>query len=506
MPLTDFTAAVIPWITGPVTGPLLFGVYAGSVAIVTAYAVGQYHLLWRYFRIPARPVPAVPALAGREWPMVTVQIPLYNERYVAAEIIDACAALEYPADRLEIQVLDDSTDDTQAIVAERAAHWRAHGIAVTVCRRPTRDGYKAGALAAATPQAAGSLLALFDADFRPAPDFLRRCVPEFDAPQVGAVQARWGHLNRGYSILTLAQSLLHDAFFFVEQEARARSGFFVRFNGSAGIWRRATVNAAGGWSASTLSEDMDLAYRAQLTGWQIVYRRDVEAPAELPVTVADYHTQQHRWHKGRTQVVRQLLGPVWRAPLPPMIKAHALFDMLNAVVVPGVLMIALLAPWFTMAAAVTPWMQGPSRWFILSQINVLLLPAYAWVALSLYVRTGWPRVIESARAVPSLVLLFLGMNLSLCVALAEGFGNRPAEFRRTAKYRVDSDVASTAWRGSRYAPRRISGPLWGCVVVAAICAVYLWLELSMHAWMLMPFHAVLGTSAAFIFGQAVRGR
>ncbi|MEI6739815.1 MAG: glycosyltransferase, partial [Gemmatimonadaceae bacterium] len=223
---------VLPWITGPVSGPVLFGVYAASVAIVTAYAVGQYHLLWRYWRTPARPVPPVPSLTDRAWPSVTVQIPLYNERYVAAEIIDACAALEYPPDRLELQVLDDSTDDTREIVDARAAHWRARGITVTVFRRPTREGYKAGALAAATPQATGDFLALFDADFRPAPDFLRRCVPEFDAVDVGAVQARWGHLNRGYSILTLAQSLLHDAFFFVEQEARARSGYFTRFNGS----------------------------------------------------------------------------------------------------------------------------------------------------------------------------------------------------------------------------------------------------------------------------------
>ncbi len=483
---------------------LIFAVYATSALAVFGYALGQYHLLWRYFRGRPHVVPAMRARDASQWPTVTVQIPLYNEQYVAQEAIDACAALRYPRDKFDIQVLDDSTDETVAIVDARAAWWSARGVTVTPVRRPTRDGYKAGALAEATPNAKGELIAIFDADFRPGADFLEQLVPEFDDAKVGAVQARWGHINRDYSILTLAQSLLHDAFFVVEQEARARSGYFVRFNGSAGIWRRAAIDAAGGWSADTLSEDMDLAYRAQMGGWKIVYRRDVVAPAELPVTIADYHTQQHRWHKGRTQVIRKLLGPTWRANLAPMVKAHALFDELNAVVVPGVFLLAFLAPMFVMAAQQNEWMQLPSRWFILSQINVLLLPAYGLIALQSYAKTTGARLRELARTMPALVLLFLGMNFSLTVALIEGLFDRRAEFRRTAKYRVQSNSPGMAWKGTAYAPRRDLAITWGSTVLAILFGGYVVFDLALGSVSLILFHSTMAVSSAVVSARAWR--
>lgn len=484
---------------------LVFGLYATSALVVFGYAVGQYHLLYRYWRGRHRAAATrPPARDDRHWPTVTVQIPLYNEQYVAAEAIDACAALRYPRDRFDIQVLDDSTDETVRIVDDRAAWWRDQGVMVNAVRRGSREGYKAGALAEATPKARGELIAIFDADFRPGADFLEQLVPEFDNAKVAAVQARWGHLNRDYSILTLAQSLLHDAFFVVEQEARARGGYFVRFNGSAGIWRRTAIDDAGGWSADTLSEDMDLAYRAQMRGWKIVYRRDVVAPAELPVTIADYHTQQHRWHKGRTQVIRKLLGPTWRATLTPMVKTHALFDQLNAAVVPGVFLLAFGAPLFVWFAQRTPWMQEPSRWFILAQINVLLLPAYAWIALRSYAASAGARAWELLRTMPALVLLFLGMNFSLCVALIEGLVDRRAEFRRTAKYRVEANSPSSAWRGKAYAPRRDTAMTWGSTALAFLFAWYVALDVSLGSWSLILFHTTMSLSSAVVGARAWR--
>jgi cellulose synthase/poly-beta-1,6-N-acetylglucosamine synthase-like glycosyltransferase len=482
---------------------LIFAVYTLSVLCVFVYAIGYYHLLYGYWATRNNVRPTVAPRAAREWPTVTIQLPLYNEQYVAAEVIDACAALEYPRDKFDIQVLDDSTDETVQIVDDRCAHWRQKGVDVNAVRRATRSGFKAGALAEATPKAKGRFIALFDADFRPKADFLEQLIPEFDDAKVAAVQARWGHLNREYSILTVAQSLLHDAFFVVEQEARARNGYCIRFNGSAGIWRRAAIADAGGWSADTLCEDMDLAYRVQLKGWRMVYRRDVVAPAELPVTIADYHTQQHRWHKGRTQVVRKLVGLTWRAQLPPIKKAHALFDQLNAVVVPGVLLLALGGPWFYMAAQGSPWMQGPAKWFALANINVLLLPAFAFIAVKEYALSVPARVMEVARTVPALVLLFLGMNFSLTVALLQGLMDSKAEFRRTAKYRVDAASSGQAWRGSAYAPRRDLAITIGSLALSVLFAGYVIFDLSIGSWSMTVFHSAMALAGALVGTRAL---
>lgn len=250
-------------LTSPTGAWLALALNVVGVAGCVLYGIGQAHLAWYLWRRPSRGTP--PALPpDTQLPFVTVQLPMYNERYVAAVVIDACANLDWPRDRFELQVLDDSVDDTKGIVDERADYWRARGVDVRIVRRTVRTGYKAGALAHAAQTARGEFHALFDADFRPEPDFLRRTMGWFADERVGAVQARWGHLNREWSWLTRAQSVVIDAFFLGEQEARDRAGFFTRFNGSAGIWRAKTIADAGGWQADTLAEDLDLAYRAQL--------------------------------------------------------------------------------------------------------------------------------------------------------------------------------------------------------------------------------------------------
>src|ERR671930_1944350 len=258
-----------------------------------------------------------------EWPSVTVQLPLYNERYVARRVLEAVGRLDYPRDRLEIQVLDDSTDDTRVIVAEAASQLRARGLTVVHLHRRERTGFKAGALAAGLKEARGEFLAIFDADAVPEPDFLRKTIPHFTEAWLAVVQTRWGHLNREFSLLTVAQALGIDGHFAVEQSARFWGNLLLNFNGTAGVWRKAAIEDAGGWTHDTLTEDLDLSYRAQLRGWRIVYVSNLIAPAEVPVEMNAFKSQQHRWAKGSIQTARKLLPEIVKAPLPLWTKYQA---------------------------------------------------------------------------------------------------------------------------------------------------------------------------------------
>jgi cellulose synthase/poly-beta-1,6-N-acetylglucosamine synthase-like glycosyltransferase len=295
-------------------------------------------LAWRRRRTEPPPEAVTGAL-----PPVTVQLPLYNERYVAARVIDAVAALDYPRDRLEIQVLDDSTDDTPAIVAHVVTALRTRGFDVSHVRRRVRTGFKAGALAEGLTRARGEFVAIFDADFVPAPDVLRRLLASFE-PDVACVQARWSHLNRAYSTLTRAQAMTLDAHFAVEQAARSRSGLLLQFDGTAGVWRRSAIVDAGGWDGEMLSEDLDLAYRAQLRGWRVLYRADVECPAELPVLATAFKRQQRRWATGFTQATLKHLARVTTATLDPWARLLAVLHLTSWSVHPLALIALMLAP------------------------------------------------------------------------------------------------------------------------------------------------------------------
>ncbi len=294
-----------------------------SCALLGAFGLHRVWLLveWLSARGKEPGVEELPLDAAL--PHVTVQLPLYNEREVVDRLIDAVCALAWPRDRLEVQVLDDSDDDTEQRVAERVQLWRRRGVDVVQLRRPTREGFKAGALAHGTACAKGDLIAIFDADFVPRPDFLARVVPSFGDAGVDMVQARWGHLNRDESWLTRAQALFLDAHFTIEHGTRAARGRFFNFNGTAGVWRKSAIERAGGWDAATLTEDLDLSFRAQLAGSRFRYLDDVEVPAELPACVNAFKGQQHRWAKGSLQTARRLLGRVWCSPLPFLTKLDA---------------------------------------------------------------------------------------------------------------------------------------------------------------------------------------
>jgi cellulose synthase/poly-beta-1,6-N-acetylglucosamine synthase-like glycosyltransferase len=302
------------------------------VGLLFAYGVNFFYLTYiawrdRGFR-HARRLPDHTPLA--EWPRLTVQLPIYNELYVAERLIQAAAKLDYPNQLLEIQVLDDSTDETTAIIHKQVEELRQRGLNILHLHRTNREGFKAGALAEGLARAQGEFLAIFDADFLPPPDFLRRTLPFFQDPGIGFIQTRWGHVNHDYSLLTHLQSLAIDAHFMVEQYARFRAGHWFNFNGTAGVWRRQTMIEAGGWTSDTLTEDLDISYRAFLKGWRALYLRDVEVPAELPVSFSAYRQQQHRWARGSLECAKKYLPTIWRsASIPLANKIEATLHLLG---------------------------------------------------------------------------------------------------------------------------------------------------------------------------------
>ncbi|HEY6355932.1 MAG TPA: glycosyltransferase, partial [Burkholderiaceae bacterium] len=323
---------------------LLIPIAVGYLAILTAlfvFGLNFAHLTWMATREPVAPASCVPD----EWPAVTVQLPIYNELYVAQRLIRSVSAFDYPPHLLEIQVLDDSTDETTAVIARTIDEQRAAGRSITHVHRDERRGYKAGALAHGLTLAGGEFVAIFDADFVPPPDFLLNMVPVLMAdPGLAFAQARWGHTNRDYSMLTSLQALAIDAHFAVEQYGRWRAGYWFNFNGTAGIWRRAALDDAGGWTNDTLTEDLDVSYRASLRGWRAAFVPSVEAPAEIPASFSAYRRQQHRWARGSFECAIKHLPSIWRSPAPWRRKVQATLHLTGYSIHLMLLSLAFLYP------------------------------------------------------------------------------------------------------------------------------------------------------------------
>lgn len=479
---------------------VIIALYSIGALLITLYSIGQYHLIYLYLK--RRKIrsyyPELPEMEDGEWPVVTVQIPMFNERYVAKDVIDACAKLDYPKDKLEIQVLDDSTDDTTDIARERARFWAERGVDVTVRHRTNREGFKAGALKDGTPFAKGDFLAIFDADFRPHADFLRKTIPYFKNEEVGVVQCRWGHINRDYSFLTRGQTLLHDAFFMIEQQARALSGFFLRFNGSAGIWRKETVTDAGDWSGDTLSEDLDLALRAQMKGWKIVYDDSVDVPGEIPVTMNDLKIQQYRWTKGRGQVIRKLLPDLLRADLRPMVKAHAVFDLLNVFIVPGILLLATVSVIYILLMGQHPVMMKALFFLSVALINIAIAPWIAWLVMRIYGKFRFRDTMkEYVRVFPPFILIIAGIPFFQFVALVDGFLNRKSFFHRTSKYNI-TDKTDT-WRSKVYSPKEVPVLTWFEGLLALYFLGGIFINFYVGTFGFLPFHILLFLSYTTVF-------
>ena len=458
----------------------LAAVYFATLILLFVYGINCYILVLYHRRGKRRYAPLPPLGPADPRPPVTVQLPIYNEKYVARRVIEAAGRLRYPPDRLQIQVLDDSSDETVEIAARAVAGLRARGINAAHLRRECRTGYKAGALSEGLRAATGEFIAMFDADFVPPEDFLERTLPGFNDPTVAVVQTRWGHLNREYSPLTGAQAIGIDGHFGVEQGARCWGGLFLNFNGTAGVWRARAIADAGGWTHDTLTEDLDLSYRAQLRGWRVLFLPDVVCPAELPVQIAAFKAQQRRWATGTIQTTLKLAPAILRAPIAPWVKLQALLHITHYLVHPLMLAVVLLSiPLLLMGDVL-----GSARHLVLVGTLFALStsgPTNLYVYGERQLGPGWGRRL---RYLPCMMLLGIGIAFSNTRAIWKALTARPLEFVRTPKFGIGT--GGGAWRGKTY---RLRGAWEGfaelCLGLYALCG--LWLFLHSTHYLIVPF-------------------
>ncbi len=446
---------------------LLF--YFLSLCVLFAFGLHGIVMVYYYHKTAKIKRPNYSLPDESKLPIVTVQLPLYNELYVIERLIHAVCAFEYPKDKLEIQILDDSNDETVELCKNLTEHYVALGFDITHVRSPIREGFKAGALKYCLEFAKGEFVAIFDADFVPKTDFLIKTLPHFQDTKVGMVQTRWEHLNEEYSFLTKAQALALDGHFVIEQQIRNKAGFFINFNGTAGIWRRSCIEDAGNWHADTLAEDLDLSYRAQLRGWQFVFLNDVTSPAELPADINSLKTQQFRWTKGAIETAKKLLPKVWKAELPLKVKLECTVHLTSNIVFPFILMVAALnVPLVFIKNTVGGYDQYFTMMsvFVLASISTFLFYLYAQRAI----HWDWR---QRLLLFPIFMAGSMGFAVNNTKAVLEALFNKKSEFKRTPKYQIVN--ASDNWGEKKYVQRKIGN----AVIIELLFAVYFVFGISM---------------------------
>ena len=438
-----------------------FVMYLYFISLLILFAFGAHGFVMVFHYLRQRHIEEVVPPFTVE-PVVTVQLPVFNELYVVDRLIDSVCALDYPKEKLEIQVLDDSTDETYQVVEKAVKHYCQLGYDVKHIHRIDRTGYKAGALKNGLATARGEFIAIFDADFVPRQEFLQKTIPYFYTdPKVGLVQTRWEHLNSEYSLLTRTQALALDGHFVIEQDVRNKAGFFINFNGTGGIWRKAAILDAGNWHSDTLTEDLDLSYRAQLKGWKFKYLNDVTSPAELPAEVNALKSQQFRWTKGAIETARKILPEVWKSNIPLRVKIHSTFHLTNNIVFPFILLAGIL----NVPLMFIKRQGGHDLYFAMMSVFVLAFVGsflfYLYSQKSVY--TDWRRRIL-------LFPLFMAGSMGFAVnnsrAVFEGLFKRKSEFIRTPKYAINTKQDS--WAGKKYVGLKID---W-VSIVEMVLAVY----------------------------------
>ena len=406
-----------------------FVMYLYFISLLILFAFGAHGFVMVYHYMKQRGLEDIQPILMKT-PVVTVQLPLFNELYVANRLIDAVCALEYPKDKLEVQVLDDSTDETVDLVEKAVAHYRVLGYDIKHIHRKDRSGYKAGALKHGLETARGEFIAVFDADFVPNKDFLIKTIPYFFTdPKIGVVQTRWEHLNREYSMLTRTQAFALDGHFVVEQDVRNKAGFFIQFNGTGGVWRKTTIIDAGNWQSDTLTEDLDLSYRAQLRGWKFKYLAHVTSPAELPAEVNALKSQQFRWTKGAIETARKMIPEVWKSDIPLRIKIHSTFHLTNNIVFPFIILAGIL----NVPLVFIKQQGGHEAYFAMMSIFVI-----AFIGSFLFYLISQKSVYPDWRRRIMLFPLFMAGSMGFAVnnsrAVFEGLFKRKSEFVRTPKF------------------------------------------------------------------------
>jgi cellulose synthase/poly-beta-1,6-N-acetylglucosamine synthase-like glycosyltransferase len=423
---------------------LILVFYFFVLSILAIYGWHRYYIVYLYMKNRDKAPDATPPPPLAVLPRVTIQLPIYNEMYVADRLIDAVCEMDYPHDLLEIQVLDDSTDETTDIAELAVRRHAARGFDISYLHRIDRTGYKAGALEAGLRVATGIYIAIFDADFIPPKDFLRQTLPYFADSAIGMVQARWGHINQDYSLLTKIQSILLDAHFVLEHGGRNRSGAFFNFNGTAGVWRREAIDTAGGWQHDTLTEDLDLSYRAQLIGWKFKFLPHVVSPAEVPVEMNSFKSQQHRWAKGSIQTCMKLLPRILRSNQPFAVKAEAFFHLSANF---NYLLMSVLSVLMFPAM----WVRYNMGWTEMLLIDIPLFAAATLSVCNFYIvsqRELYPDWRTRLKYLPFLMSIGIGLSVNNTRAVLEALFRKESEFARTPKYGIERD--SDEWAGKKY--------------------------------------------------------
>ena len=489
---------------------VLIGLYTLALLLLLVYSIAQALLAWSFYRWKKKP-PAAEQWdfsKGDPYPTVTIQLPVFNELYVMERLLAAIAQLDYPKDRLEVQVLDDSTDESVALTAKEIRKYQAQGLDIQHIRRKNRKGFKAGALKTGLETAKGEFIAIFDADFLPKPDWLLRTIPYFKDEKIGVVQARWGHLNKNYSLLTKMQAFALDAHFTLEQTGRNALGHFINFNGTAGLWRKDCIEDAGNWQGDTLTEDMDLSFRAQLKNWRFKFVEDVETPAELPVTMSAIRTQQFRWNKGGAENFQKMIRSVWRHnELSFATKFHATIHLLSSSMFLGVLTVAILsvpmlyikAEWGHLA-----WYFNLTSLFVIS--TVFFFVGY-WQMYQRRYETGWLGFMNYIQRFVTFYVIAMGLSMHNSLAILEGHLGKKSAFVRTPKFNVTN--TKDRWESNKYLPKSISiNVLWeGLLALYFLFGIYSAFTVGQQGDLgLLPFHSMLFVGFSFIVVQSLRGR
>ncbi|MGD0469065.1 MAG: cellulose synthase family protein [Terriglobales bacterium] len=468
--------------------------YFVVLIVLATYGGHRYWLVYLYYKNQKNKTTEPAAhFHFDDLPRVTVQLPIFNEQYVVERLLDAVCRLDYPQEKLDIQLLDDSTDETVEVARLLVDRYATLGYPVTYLHRDNREGYKAGALAEGLKTAKGEFIAIFDADFVPPPDFLLKCIHHFTDPKVGMVQTRWTHINRNYSLLTQVEAILLDGHFVLEHSGRARSGVFFNFNGTAGMWRRCAIDEAGGWEHDTLTEDTDLSYRAQLKGWKFLYLQDVECPAELPVEMTAFKTQQARWAKGLIQVSKKILPQVLKSDVSRHQKIEAVYHLTANISYPLMIVLSVLL----MPAMIIRFYQG---WFQMLYIDLPLFLASTFSISSFYLvsqKELFPKSwLRSLLYLPILMSLGIGLTITNTIAVLEALVGRQTAFVRTPKYRVESKKDRV---GAKKYRKRLGWVPWIELLIGAYFALAVFYAIENENYFTVPFLLL------FVIGYWVTG-
>jgi cellulose synthase/poly-beta-1,6-N-acetylglucosamine synthase-like glycosyltransferase len=482
---------------------LVIIIYSIGLLFLFIYSLTQFSLIHKYikFKVSEKKNPTnkdIPVI----FPIVTIQLPVYNELYVIERLIDCVCKINYPKNKLEVQILDDSTDETQAIIQEKVVEWRNKGIDISYIHRNNRKGYKAGALEEGLEKAKGELIAIFDADFVPSDDFLLKTVSQFTNPKVGMVQTRWEHLNRNYSLLTKLQAFALDAHFSIEQVGRNSSSGFINFNGTAGVWRKSCIIDAGNWSPDTLTEDLDLSYRAQLKNWKFIYLENVNSPAELPPIMSALKSQQYRWTKGGAETAKKHFWNVIKSDKSIAVKWHGIMHLMNSAVFVSLAICSILSvPLLSIKIALPEF----KNFFLLaafSAFSFFILGCMYFVSCANHYKNKRSAVLPFLKIFPLFLSVSMGLSLHNAIAVVEGYLGKKTSFVRTPKFNLNSKIKN--FKNNIYVNRKISWSTFAEGFLILYFSYGIFKAFKLQSYGLLPFHIMLTVGYAIVFYYSIK--